>query len=188
MLLLGLLCLTQIRQPKFPVRTIELKKKKKKKNQKEKTRGPVHSGTASWDDCGWAFPNKLPVSLFPWWVFPLCLGIVSPTPPCWHRSSLCMFGCNYPLAYLAEWQVFYVLLCQNWGERDTEIRVTKSWLDKNILQSSSNFFFLLLLLGTEPTTFWSQSLHCTGTAELHPLHMEHCRLHLSNSLDTSSQP
>ena len=33
MLLLGLLCLTQIRQPKFPVRTIELKKKKKKKKK-----------------------------------------------------------------------------------------------------------------------------------------------------------
>ena len=28
--------------------------------------GSVHSGSASWDDCGWAFPDELCVSLFPW--------------------------------------------------------------------------------------------------------------------------
>ena len=27
--------------------------------------GSVHSGSASWDDCGWMFPDKLGVSLFP---------------------------------------------------------------------------------------------------------------------------
>ena len=29
--------------------------------------GSVHSGSESWDDCGWMFPNKLQVSSFPDW-------------------------------------------------------------------------------------------------------------------------
>ena len=28
--------------------------------------GSVHSGSASWDDCGWVFPDELHLSLFPW--------------------------------------------------------------------------------------------------------------------------
>ena len=27
--------------------------------------GSVHSGSSSWDDCGWKFPDKLRVSSFP---------------------------------------------------------------------------------------------------------------------------
>ena len=30
--------------------------------------GSVHSGSASWEDCGWAFPTKIYLSGVPWWI------------------------------------------------------------------------------------------------------------------------
>ena len=38
--------------------------------------GPVHSGSASWDDCGRRFPDKLHMSLFPH-RFPHCAWTVA---------------------------------------------------------------------------------------------------------------
>ena len=59
--------------------------------------GSVHSGSASWDDCGWAFLVELHVISFPWYVPTLCLNsIVSPPWLQWVKSR--MTG------------VFYVLL------------------------------------------------------------------------------
>ena len=41
----------------------------------------AHSGSASWDNCGWSFPDELHVSSFPWSVPTLCLdSIISPLP------------------------------------------------------------------------------------------------------------
>ena len=39
--------------------------------------GSVHSGSASWDDCGQIIPDELCVSSFFWWVLTLCLRLLS---------------------------------------------------------------------------------------------------------------
>ena len=52
--------------------------------------GSVHSGSASWDDCGRAFPDELPVSSFPWTLFSIEF----------HDSHILVFR---PLSYFYEW-------------------------------------------------------------------------------------
>ena len=77
--------------------------------------GSGHSGSASWDDCGWVFCNKLYVNMFPWWVSMQCLdSMISPLQL--HRAKgACMFSCNPPSAALAQWPGSYVCYCGNKG-------------------------------------------------------------------------
>ena len=75
-------------------------------------RGSVHSGTASWDDCGQEDPDKLCVKSFPYCVSILCLdSIVSPLQFHWVKC-VCNAGLtiNCPL-FGRMAQVFYILVC-----------------------------------------------------------------------------
>ena len=61
--------------------------------------GSVHSSSASWDDCGREFSDKLRVRSFSW----LCLdSIVSQFRLRWVKG-VGVFRCNLPLALLAKW-------------------------------------------------------------------------------------
>ena len=69
--------------------------------------GSVHSGSVSWDDGGWVFPDKLLVSLFPDTVpglrhSPLRLHLI---------KGVCVFRCNLPPALLAEWLGSFIYHC-----------------------------------------------------------------------------
>ena len=100
------------------------------------TPGLVHSGSASWDNCDWAFPDELHASLFPDRVPTLCLdsGMVSPLWFCWVKG-VCMFRCNLPPALLAEWLGSFTCHCSNTGVGQTpnKSQHTKLTLDKKIL-------------------------------------------------------
>ena len=100
------------------------------------TPGSVYSGSASWDDCDRVFPNVLRVSSFPDRFPTLCLdsGIVSPL-----RLRLvkgvCVFRCNFPPAFLAEWQRSFTCHCGNTGvgRIPNKSQHTKLTLEKSIL-------------------------------------------------------
>ena len=74
--------------------------------------GSVHSGSASWDDCGRVLPDELRVSSFP----TLCLdsGIVSSLRFRWVKD-VCVFRCNLPPALLTEWPGSFTCHCRNMG-------------------------------------------------------------------------
>ena len=112
--------------------------------------GSVHSGSATWDTCNWAFPDKLFVSSFPG-RFPLCLDrcIVSPLRLQWVKG-VCVFRCNLPSAILAEWPVSFTCHCGNTGVEWTpkKSQHTKLTLERKILPPP--------LPGFEPATFQSR--------------------------------
>ena len=65
--------------------------------------GLVHSGPASWGDCGRTFPVELHVSSSLWRVSRLCLdSMVSPLRRHWIKDVF-VFSCNLPPALLAGW-------------------------------------------------------------------------------------
>ena len=78
------------------------------------TPGSVHSGSASWNDCGRVFPDELRVSSFPERFPPLCLhsGIANPLGLRW-VNGVCVFRCNLPRALLAEWPGSFTCHCGN---------------------------------------------------------------------------
>ena len=84
----------------------------------------VHSGSASWDNCGWALLYELPVNSFPWQVPMLSLDrVVSTFQPHWVKC-VCMFSCNLPPALLSEWPGSYMCYCLNTrGGMNTKIGV-----------------------------------------------------------------
>ena len=107
----------------------------------------VHSGLASWDDCGRVFPDKLYVSWFlDMFTLHLDSGIVSPLQLCWVKD-VCMCGCNLPPALLAGWLRSFTCHCGNMGMKRTPIKSqhTKLTMEKKILPP--------LLLGFEVATF-----------------------------------
>ena len=67
--------------------------------------GSVNSDSASWDDCGRKFSDKLRVSSFPD-RFPHRLHGV---------KSICVLSCNLPPALLAEWPGSFTCYCGNLG-------------------------------------------------------------------------
>ena len=86
--------------------------------------GWVHSGSVSWDDCDWVFPDELRVSSFPDRFPHYDCGIVNPLWLRWVKG-VCMFRCNLPPA------IFFTCHCGNTGVERTTNRVsTKSWLWK----------------------------------------------------------
>ena len=91
--------------------------------------GSVHSGSASWDDCDRVFPDELCLSLFPDRVPTLCMhSIVRPLLLRWVKG-VCVFRCNLPPAFLAEWLESFTCHCDNTGWNGHQIRVsTQSWL------------------------------------------------------------
>ena len=75
----------------------------------------VHSGSASWDDCGRVLPDELHVSLLPWWVPTLCFdSIVRPLWLYWVKG-VCVFRCILPHALLAEWPGSFRTTVITWG-------------------------------------------------------------------------
>ena len=113
--------------------------------------GSVHSSSASWDDCGPMFPDKLRVNSFPDSFPTLCLdsGIVSPLRLRWVKV-VCVFSWNFPPALLAEWPGSFTFHCGNTGVERTPNKShhTKLTLEKNVLPP--------LLPGFELATFRSR--------------------------------
>ena len=73
----------------------------------------VHSGSASWDNKGQVFPDKLTISSFPWYVPALCMdNTVSPLWLCCIKS-VCIFRCNLQIVRLAEWPGPFPYHCSN---------------------------------------------------------------------------
>ena len=95
----------------------------------------VHSGSASWDNCGRTFPDKLHVSSSPDW-FPHCLhsGIACPLQLHWVKG-VCVFKCNLPPALLVERLGSFTCHCGNMGVEWTpnKSQHTKLTLEKIIL-------------------------------------------------------
>ena len=91
--------------------------------------GSVHSGSASWHDCGRAFLDELRVSSFSRYVPIVYLdSIVSPLRLRWIKG-VCVSRCNLPLALLAEWPGSLTCHYGNTGRNEHWIRVsTQSWL------------------------------------------------------------
>ena len=87
--------------------------------------GSVRSGSASWDDCGQMFPDKLQESLFPNW-FPhyAWTTAVSPHRLCWVKG-VCVFGL---ICHLHFWQNDQGLLCAT--------AVTRGWNRPQIRNST----------------------------------------------------
>ena len=67
----------------------------------------VHSGSASWDDCGQEFLGKSCVSLFPWWVLTLCLDS---TVALYDFSGSWVYMCFTTTCHLHFWQNDWGLL------------------------------------------------------------------------------
>ena len=83
----------------------------------------VHSGSESWNNYGWVFPDELCESSFPWEVPTLCLdSIVSRLRLCW-VEGVCMFRCNLPPALLAELPGSLTRHCGNTGAEWTTNRI-----------------------------------------------------------------
>ena len=79
----------------------------------------VHSGSASWDDCGWMLSDKLHVSSFldrfkhyAWTV------AVSPLWLCWVKG-VSVLRCHLLSALLAEWPGSFTCHCSNTGVERT---------------------------------------------------------------------
>ena len=96
--------------------------------------GSVHNGSASWDDCGLRFPDKLRVSSFPDRFLCPDSGIASPFRLRWVKG-VCVFRCNLPPALLTEWPGSFTCHCGNTGVEWTSnmSQHTKLTLEKNIL-------------------------------------------------------
>ena len=101
--------------------------------------GSVHSGLANWDDCCRAFPDKLRVSLFPWWVpRPFRDNMISPLRLRWFKG-VCLFRCNLPPTLLAEWPWSFMCRCDNTGggtDTEEESEQKKKTLEMEILPRS----------------------------------------------------
>ena len=118
--------------------------------------GSVYCGSASWDNCGWMFPDKLRVNSFPHRSYTMLdSGIVSPLRLRWVKG-VCVFRCNLPPALLAEWPGSFTSHCGNTGVEQTPNKShnTKITLEKKILPP--------LLLGFELATFLSWVRHFTN--------------------------
>ena len=95
----------------------------------------VHSGSLSWGDCGWMFPDKLSVSS-------ILEGshtvpgsrIVSPLWLRWVKG-VCVLRCNLPPALLVEWPGSFTCHYSNTEVKQTpnKSRHTKLTREKNIL-------------------------------------------------------
>ena len=97
------------------------------------------------DNCARMFRDKLHVSLFPdnsRTIF-LNSSIVSPLRLCWVTGA-CVFRCNLPPTFLAEWPGSFTCRCGNTGveRRPNKSQHTKLTLEKKILPS------LLLVIRT----------------------------------------
>ena len=118
--------------------------------------GSVHSGSASWADCGWVTSDKLCVSSFPD-RFLHCqdCSVVSPLQLHW-VMGVYVFRCNGPPALLAEWPGYFACHYGNMGVEWTlnKSQHTKFTFEKEIL--------LLLLPGFKLATFWSQVWRSTN--------------------------
>ena len=115
-------------------------------NSTPHARGSVHSGLASWDDCGQMFPDKLRVSSFPD-RFPHYA--LTEAYFVWVKG-VCVFRCNLPPALLAEWPGSFIRNCSNMGIEQTlnKSEHTKLILEKKILPPLLPRFRL--------ATFWSR--------------------------------
>ena len=109
--------------------------------------GSVHSGSASWDDHGQMFPDKLRVNSFldrfPHYFW---IAAVSPLQLC-RVKGVYVFKCNLPPALLAEWPGSFTCRCSNTG---VELTPNKSQ------HSLERKLFPLLLPEFELSTFQSQ--------------------------------
>ena len=135
--------------------------------------GSVHSGSASWDDYGRAFPYQLPESSFPWWVPTLCLdGMVCLLRLRWVKV-VCVFIRNLPTADVAEWPGSFTCHCGNAEVERTSNKSqhTKLTLEKKILPP--------LLPGFELTTFRSQ-VRCLVTSTSSSIIQQLRNFHLAN--------
>ena len=95
--------------------------------------GSVHSGSGSWDDCGWAFPDELRVSSFPERFPNYACSVASSAYSDFIGSRV--FRCNLPPALLAEWPGSFTWHCGNTGVERTlsKSQHTKLTLEKKIL-------------------------------------------------------
>ena len=109
--------------------------------------GSVHSGLASWDNCGWMFPVELYVSSFPD-RFPHCARTTAKSAYSNFDDGSRVYACLGVTGHLHFWQNDWVFLRANMatgGWDRHRWRVSKQTLEKKILP--------LLLLGFELTTF-----------------------------------
>ena len=122
--------------------------------------GSVHSGSASRDDCGRMFPDKLCMSSF-LDRSPHCL-IVSPFRLLWVKR-VCVLRCKLQPAILAEWPGSFTNHCGNTGVERTPSKSqhTKLTLEKKIL--------LPLLPGFELATFRSRVRRSTSKLSRFPV-------------------
>ena len=124
--------------------------------------GSVHIGSASWDDCGRAFPDELRVSSFPWKLPTLCPDrIVNPLRLRWVKGAH-LFRCNLPPALLLLWPCFFTCHCSNTWVEQTLItsqlrKLTLEWT--NSLATPAGYL-------VEPSTFRSRVRRCTNWAIL----------------------
>ena len=85
--------------------TLKKKKKNVSRDQPAYTnstlsgQGPVHNGSAQWDDCGPTFPVELWISSFPWWIPTLCLNSIVDSPQLHWVKGVCTFSCNCQLHF-----------------------------------------------------------------------------------------
>ena len=110
--------------------------------------GSVHSGSASWDDSGLAFSASCVWTRFPD-RFPNNAWTAALSTYSWLRwvKVVCVFRCNLPPAFLAEWRGLLCATVVTWGKEQTPSKSqhTKLTLEKKIL--------LLLQPGFELATF-----------------------------------
>ena len=78
-----------------------------------------------WDECGWMFPDKLHVSLFPN-RFSHYAWTVDRVSPLWLHwvKGVCVFGCNLPPALFAELWGSFTCHCCNTVVGGHQIRVS----------------------------------------------------------------
>ena len=94
----------------------------------------VNSGSASKDNCGWELPDELHVSSFPDTFPHYACGIVNPLWLHWVKCA-CVFRCNLPPAFLAEWLGSFPCHCSYMGVERTlsKSQHTKLTLEKKIV-------------------------------------------------------
>ena len=111
----------------------------------------VNSGSASWDDCGWALPNMLCTILHPWQVPTQCK--VSSLRLFWPRIYAC-FSCTLPPALLAKWLGSFTATAVTLGWDGQWIRVSTEKV--NFGEENSPAAPAPCCSWIETTTFWSQ--------------------------------
>ena len=78
--------------------------------------GSVHSGSVSWDNCGWTFSDELHASFFAWKAPTLCLNSTdSPLNTSSDLKCVCIHICNLPPELLAEWPGSFMRRYSNTG-------------------------------------------------------------------------